>query len=407
MTSPVPTDVPGLPEELHRILSSRTFRDRETLQHLLEYLVRRTLDGTADSLKEYVIGIDVFGKPSGYDPQTDASVRVQIGKLRRKLEEYYLHEGSADPLLLQLPKRHFAVMFERRTSLPEPQQDDPLPPPPPHVPWIRNALRLLPWALTVFLAACVLFLATRPTARRPAIAPELAELWKPFLATSRPIVISLGTLQFYQYSDGIVREPDLDGLTDAERQPRLQQLQDMLHSSFPLKSDLIYTGVGQATAAFLLSRHLTRMNVTADLVRSNVLSWEEISRHNVIFVGSAKLNSQLLQIPVTWAFRVQNGRIVNLQPKPGEQASYGPDYSLISLFPGLNGQGEILVVESGSTTGVWAAAQFLTDPGYAKDLVRHLRQPNGRLPQHYQVVLASQIAAGVPIRITYVTHRLF
>ena len=177
-----------------------------------------------------------------------------------------------------------------------------------------------------------------------------------------------------------MREPDLDRITDAERQPRLRELREMLDSSQPLKSNLIYTGVGQATAAFLLAKHFDRMKVPIDLVRSNVLSWDEIEQHNVIFLGSAKLNSQLLEIPVTWAFRVQGGQIVNLQPKPGEAAFYGPDYSLVSLFPGLHGQGEILIVESPSTTGVWAAAHFLTDPGYAKEMVAHLRQPDGRLP---------------------------
>jgi hypothetical protein len=109
---------------------------------------------------------------------------------------------------------------------------------------------------------------------------------------------------------------------------------------------------------------------------------------------------------VTWAFRVEGDRIVNLHPKPGEAESFGPNCSLVSWFPGLHGRGEILIVESGSTTGVWAAAQFLTDPGYAKELVSHLRKGNGQLPAHYQLVLKSQIAAEVPIRISYVTHRV-
>ena len=91
MISQIPAEVREVRQELGRILASGAFRDRETLQHLLEYLVDD--DGTADNLKEYVIGVDVFGTPEGYDPQSDASVRVQIGKLRRKLEEYYLHEG--------------------------------------------------------------------------------------------------------------------------------------------------------------------------------------------------------------------------------------------------------------------------------------------------------------------------
>lgn len=381
MTSQVPIDVPEIREALGRVLSSRAFRDREILQHLLEYLVARTLDGTADSLKEYVIGIDVFHKPNTYDPQSDASVRVQIGRLRRKLEEYYLDEGVADTLLLQLPKRHFAVIFERRAAL-SPSLPEVPAPPRAH----RFApLALLPWALTVFFAGCALFLAIRLTVPVQPFSPELAEIWQQFLAGSRPILMSLGTLQFYQYSSGMIREPAMDRLTVAERQGRLAELQTILHSSQPLQSDLIYTGVGQATAAFLLANQFGRMHVPVDLVRSSVLSWDEIAQHNVIFLGSAKLNSQLREIPVTWAFRVEGGRILNLQPKPGEAASYGPDYSLVSLFPGLHGRGEILVVESASTTGVWAAAQFLTDPEYAKELVRHLRGPDGRLPRHYQV----------------------
>jgi hypothetical protein len=217
--------------------------------------------------------------------------------------------------------------------------------------------------------------------------------------------MSLGTLLFYQYRGGIVRDPELDRLSNTQREPRLLQLQSMLHSAEPLRPDFIYTGVGQATAVFLLAREFDRLRAPLDLVRSTVLSWDEITKHNVIFVGSAKLNNQLREIPVTWAFRVEGGRILNLEPKLNEASSYGSDCSLISLFPGLHGQGNILVVESGSTTGVWAAAQFLTDPGYVKEMVAHLRQPDGKLPRHYQLVLKSQMAADVPIQIHYVTHR--
>lgn len=256
----------------------------------------------------------------------------------------------------------------------------------------------------MLLAGLALFLLLRP-AGRSAVPPELNEIWKPFLAESRPVLMSLGTLQFYNYSNGMVREPQMDSQTTAEREPRLLELQSMLHSTRPLKPYLLYTGFGQATAAFLLARHFTRMNVPVDLMRSSVLGWDDIAQHNVIFIGSAKLNSQIREIPVKWAFHVDAGWILNDQPKAGDDLRYGPDYSLISLFPGLHGQGEIMVVESGSSTGVWAAAQFLTDPGYGRELAAHLRQPDGRLAKHYQVVLKSQIAADVPIRISYVTHR--
>jgi hypothetical protein len=260
--------------------------------------------------------------------------------------------------------------------------------------------------LTISLLGLVVLLGLRLATRGRGPSPELAEIWKPFLAGQRPVLISLGTLQFYNYSGGVVRETALDPLTDAQRQPRLNELQSMLHSAEPLKSNMGYTGVGQATAAFLLSKQFMRMNLPVDMVRSNVLSWDEVAQHNVIFVGSAKVNRQLREIPVNWAFRVTGGEIANLQPKPGEQASYGPDCSLISLFPGLHGVGEILIVESGSGQGVWAAAQYLTDPVYAREMVDRLRQKDGTLPRHYQLIVTSRMAAEVPISISYVTHRV-
>jgi hypothetical protein len=101
--------------EIERILASQTFHGRETMQRLLSYLAERTMDGSAESLKEYTIGVDVFGKPADYDPQEDASVRVQVGRLRQKLEEYSRIEGLNDPILIELPKRQYALLAHRQS----------------------------------------------------------------------------------------------------------------------------------------------------------------------------------------------------------------------------------------------------------------------------------------------------
>ncbi|NWF85498.1 MAG: hypothetical protein HXY18_16915 [Bryobacteraceae bacterium] len=75
-------------EQVARILRSDTLRQAAALKKLLAYLAEKSLSGEASQLKEYSIGMDVFGKPPDYDPQRDASVRIQVGKLRQKLEEY-------------------------------------------------------------------------------------------------------------------------------------------------------------------------------------------------------------------------------------------------------------------------------------------------------------------------------
>src|ERR1039458_4477344 len=114
--------------ELQRVLESESFRNSDSLRRLLSYLAERSLNHAADDLKEYVIGVDVFGKPPSYDPQKDASVRVQISRLRQKIDEYYKGEGSGDPYRLVLPKGHFTMRFEpqQTAATPGPHHADPV-----------------------------------------------------------------------------------------------------------------------------------------------------------------------------------------------------------------------------------------------------------------------------------------
>src|SRR5215469_4181696 len=103
---------PSRRHQIDRVVHSETFRERDSLKRLLNYLADRPLDGAADSLKEYTVGVEVFHKPEGYDPQRDGSVRQHIGKLRQKLEEYYRFEGVADQIHVDLPKRQFGLVFQ-------------------------------------------------------------------------------------------------------------------------------------------------------------------------------------------------------------------------------------------------------------------------------------------------------
>ena len=63
------------------------------------------MNGGAAELKEYTIGIEAFDKSADYDPQLDPAVRVLASKLRRKLEDYYLKEGAANPLRIEASQR--------------------------------------------------------------------------------------------------------------------------------------------------------------------------------------------------------------------------------------------------------------------------------------------------------------
>jgi pentatricopeptide repeat protein len=98
-------------EQLSRILQSQTFNSAPVLSQMLRYVVDRTLEGRTDELKEYSLGVDVFGRGTSFDPRVDTIVRVQARRLRSKLEEYYNIEGRIDPVLLELPKGRYIASF--------------------------------------------------------------------------------------------------------------------------------------------------------------------------------------------------------------------------------------------------------------------------------------------------------
>jgi predicted ATPase len=94
-----------------RVLASEAFSKAHSLRRLLEYVVEETLAGRADSLKEYAIGVEVFGRGQDFDPRADTIVRVQARRLRAKLQQYYAVEGYADGLAIDVPTGSYLPRF--------------------------------------------------------------------------------------------------------------------------------------------------------------------------------------------------------------------------------------------------------------------------------------------------------
>jgi hypothetical protein len=79
-------------EHLERVLHSPAFRNSQRASAMLRYAVDNVLRGQSDTLKERTIGIEVFGRPAGYDTAADHVVRSTAGDVRRRLAQYY-HEN--------------------------------------------------------------------------------------------------------------------------------------------------------------------------------------------------------------------------------------------------------------------------------------------------------------------------
>jgi TolB-like protein len=104
--------------ELSRLFEHKLFKDTTRMKRFLGYIVEEAIQGRADRLKGYTIGLEVFDRPESFDPQADTIVRVQAGQLRRRLDLYYADAGKTSPVRILVPKGRYAPIFEFRQQAP-------------------------------------------------------------------------------------------------------------------------------------------------------------------------------------------------------------------------------------------------------------------------------------------------
>lgn len=110
---PTPDEIRGA---LERVVASPQFVGAERLRRFLTHVVERAIEGRADELKEFTVAGAVFDRDASYDPRLDAVVRVEAGRLRSRLGEYYADGGASDPVVIRVPKGGYAPVFERRAD---------------------------------------------------------------------------------------------------------------------------------------------------------------------------------------------------------------------------------------------------------------------------------------------------
>ena len=119
MTDPSPLELPSRPqveEQLARILASESFSGALRSQAFLRFIVGEALAGRQGRLGGYTVGVEVFERSQDFDPQSDPIVRVEAGRLRRRLEHHYLTEGTDDGVFIEVPKGGYAPRFSSRVA---------------------------------------------------------------------------------------------------------------------------------------------------------------------------------------------------------------------------------------------------------------------------------------------------
>lgn len=102
--------------ELNRIVTSDDFRASERNRRVLEYVVRCGLEEREADINAYAIATRVYGRPESFNPIKDPIVRIEMARLRRDLELYYLKSGAGNPLRLSIPKGRYLPKVTRASG---------------------------------------------------------------------------------------------------------------------------------------------------------------------------------------------------------------------------------------------------------------------------------------------------
>jgi hypothetical protein len=448
-------------EQLERVLQSRTLQNSESLKAFLRFVVEKTVADRDVLLKEYTIATEVFGRNSDYDPRIDSVVRVQAGRLRTKLQEYYTTEGKGDPVIIDLPKGHYHPVFNcpHQEAATVGTTDVTVPAPTAgetesnghraaavvadeqaRIESARTRGRgkwiiFLLGALVVLLAALVLALYNSNRGLRQQASNVDASLniedfkavWSPFVADPEPPLLVLSNPTVYRFLNeadpkslerralqltpeqtrALVDAPEFRGQWTGGDSPRL------------IPSLGMYTGMGEAIGLYRLTDLFRTADKAILLRQSRHVSAADLKYRNVILLGSIYVNEWTRRLPTVEKFNYTfNATIENRDPQPGEEREYKPqfneqtgqlsvDYALITVKPNVSGEHAVMTLAGIFSEGTEAAAEFVTTRNHLAVLGQGLRQLGGQnaLPKYYQALLKVEVENGTPTTITLLSLR--
>jgi hypothetical protein len=395
--------------QIERLLGSHSLHGSESLCKLLRYLANHSLEHPGTSPKEYQIATEVFGRQQDFDPHVDSMVRVQAGRLRTKLSEYYATEGVEDPILVEIPKGTYGLTFHQRsvagpkTASGVTSQTVPGTFNPGGAPrrWF-SVMFVLALVLTAIVAVATDRYLTRGSAgggppNESAEAPVAFHVfWKGFLTGPQEPWVIFSNAAFIGRPDTGMRYYNLarDGKT-----PTLDH----------------YTGVGEVLAVHALDKVFGSLRQDLRVKRGSLFSLDDAKNNDLIFIGSPSENLTLLEIPGTQEFvfkqvssgeRAGNMEIVNVHPQSGEPKLFlatpseqplTEDYSVIALVKGLNPSHSELILAGTTTIGTQAAVEYVCQQNSLQELLLRMSVSNSGELKPFEAVIRVKVAKGVPV----------
>jgi len=397
---------------VQRMLQSPHFARAETQRRLLAYL----WEHRQENMSEYALATEALGRNSTFDSSVDASVRVHISRLRRKLKDYYQNEPS-EPELLQIPTGTHQLMVVEHLGLID--SDGKIYDGNAYVTYQQIKKYLVPslaglcglLAITVIALACIA-LNLRQKVHDP---PKPNGFWASFLRGTAPIKIILPTPVFFSFSDSPsirLRSTEVNDFREMQKDPRLIDLAENLGTPV---FEQPYTVTSDTLAAIDMSRYLdsvgAKQRVSFDVTRDS--SMMVLEQANVIAVGTHQTLQPLHEYlqAMNFSLTANETRVTNAKPLSGEQLTYeivqaSPERlirpSIIALLPGRAPGLKVLLLQSRDTS----ALVSLLSSSAGSNSVEGLWKNHGQ-PEYFEMIVETEFDNNRPLRSWPVAIRAF
>lgn len=421
-----------LQHQVQRVLQSDGFHNASMLQQMLRYLSQKAFDSSAETLKEYTIGVEALSRPLDFDPKTDPIVRVQIHRLRLKLKEYYDADGVHDSIVIEIPKGQYLPVFAWTGGMEAlvggksvsagnaVLSNDPLVQSAadpgdsekrrPVWPVSRAALIAVAVVIAAFLVGLwtggkwalldVGKMSVTGARSDPARSSDpVIAFWARYIGNDPTPVIAYPDAVFLldNYND-LFRFKQ--GATDYRGAPVDSHLAEQFASNPVLVAragqlyyENSYLGFGELKAVGMLSNLFGQMGYKPIIKPSRELTVDDLKQHNVILLGSSSQNTAVAHLSSQGDFSFKDfdtrleqwrGVILNGRPRPNEASTYHTerdpntkvlkaDYSLITIQPGIVPGRYIADFGGLDTTGSEGAILYATSKPGVEELTKAIQ----------------------------------
>jgi hypothetical protein len=396
-------------ETIEILLKSRSFDRATASRELLTYLWMHQ----KEELSEYALAVEALGRRPDFDPKIDATVRVQISRLRQRLHDFYQsHESKLCPVFLTIPVGTHQLQVTPR-DVPGVQTVQVQAPVSPVIaPQVTRLTYLLGGTIACLVAVILvmLFFQLRGAGLRAAeTRTPQSQFWSSFLGHGKMTRIILPTPIFFALDDANqqlrVRDLNVNDFSDWQKSEALKKIA----SSFPTapKAEVSYMVASDTFAAISLSRYLDR-NTSGNEVQfgsSGSASMDDLDHENEIVLGSAFTLHSFVSYTSQLTFQMEPSEraVSNRNALPGEpkrleeqiveSGHRSTQPGIIAVLPSKNPNFHLMILQARYTS---ALVSFLTSSAGADQLQKLWKQKGS--PASYEVAVYSEMVDDHPIK---------